>query len=552
MLTPVRPSARPHRQAHTHGNPELTLAAASAAGRYGHVLFPSGTHLPALTLAETLLSSIGKGWASRVFFSDNGSTGMEVALKMALRAAGRRYGWQGVNGHEVGVLGLKGGYHGDTIGSMDAADQGIFNTAVDWYRGRGHWFSPPAVTLQNGQVLVSSIEAGNWPAHPMKDGLTVTADSDPVAASKDHWEVKFGSLSEVYDVESRLDSDLAHYYTRHIRTTLEEITAQTDPITGEKRKFGALVLEPMCLGAGGMVFVDPLFQRCLMDVVRASGDLFDDGAESAQEEDGWQGLPVVFDEVFSGIHRLSYLTASTILGSTPDIATYAKILTGGLLPLSVTLASNSIFEAFLHSERKVDALLHGHSYTANPIGCNVALKALQLIEKKGKEADGNWVEAKQDWGVEAVSGQDEHSKQLWSLWSKQFIEDASRSPRVKSTMAMGTVLAIELQEPDNAQFSGESVRECQERLQCAKRFGTTGYASSLAQDLLNVLRTDSSALITSDSTASASSSSPPFEAFHIHSRPLGNVLYMMTSLYTDTAVVRRIENTLRKKLASGW
>lgn len=179
---------------------------------------------------------------------------------------------------------------------MDAADQGIFNTAVDWYRGRGHWFSPPAVTLQNGQVLVSSIEAGNWPAHPMKDGLTVTADSDPAAASKDHWEVKFGSLSEVYDVESRLDSDLAHYYTRHIRTTLEEITAQTDPITGEKRKFGALVLEPMCLGAGGMVFVDPLFQRCLMDVVRASGDLFGDGAESAQEEDGWQGLPVVFDE----------------------------------------------------------------------------------------------------------------------------------------------------------------------------------------------------------------------------------------------------------------
>lgn len=40
---------------------------------------------------------------------------MEVALKMALRAAGRRYGWQGVNGHEVGVLGLKGGYHGDTV-----------------------------------------------------------------------------------------------------------------------------------------------------------------------------------------------------------------------------------------------------------------------------------------------------------------------------------------------------------------------------------------------------------------------------------------------------
>ncbi|KAJ9093462.1 hypothetical protein QFC19_008321 [Naganishia cerealis] len=458
-------------QAHTHGNPELTLAAAEAAGRYGHVLFPSGTNAPALTLAEKLLQTIGQGWASRVFYSDNGSTGMEVALKMALRAAGKRYGWQGVNGHEVGVIGLKGGYHGDTIGSMDAADQGIFNTAVDWYRGRGHWFSPPAVTVQNGEILVSSIEAENWPSHPMKDGLTATEDA---ASKQDHWSVKFGSLAEVYDVESRLQSDLAKYYTQHIRETLEKVTAETDPITQEKRRFGALVLEPICLGAGGMVFVDPLFQRCLMDVVRASGDLFGDGAEPVPN-DNWQGLPVVFDEgmqskfrthrhhkadmhlslVFSGIHRLSYLTASTILGSTPDIATYAKILTGGLLPLSVTLASNSIFEAFYHPERKVDALLHGHSYTANPIGCNVALKALQLIDKKEKETDGNWVEAKQEWGVEAIGDRQDLSGQLWSLWSKQFIGDISRSPRVKSTMAMGTVLAIELQEPENAQFSGE-------------------------------------------------------------------------------------------------
>ena len=157
--------------------------------------------------------------------------------------------------------------------------------------------------------------------------------------------------------------------------------------------------------------------------------------------------------VFSGIHRLSYLTASSVLGSTPDIATYAKILTGGLLPLSLTLASNSIFQAFYHPEHKVDALLHGHSYTANPIGCNVALKALQLIDKKGEESTGNWVDAKQEWSVQgaAQSG----SNQLWSLWSKQFIEDASRSSRVKSTMAMGTVLAIELQEPANAQYSGK-------------------------------------------------------------------------------------------------
>jgi adenosylmethionine-8-amino-7-oxononanoate aminotransferase len=50
-----------------------------------------------------------------VFFSDNGSTGIEVALKMALRATGRRYGWEGEVGSDVGVIGLRGGYHGDTV-----------------------------------------------------------------------------------------------------------------------------------------------------------------------------------------------------------------------------------------------------------------------------------------------------------------------------------------------------------------------------------------------------------------------------------------------------
>lgn len=103
------------RQSHGHAAEPLTLAAAKAAGRYGHVLFPSGTHEPALELAEKLKETVGQGWADRVFFSDNGSTGIEVALKMALRATGRRYGWEGEVGTDVGVIGLRGGYHGDTV-----------------------------------------------------------------------------------------------------------------------------------------------------------------------------------------------------------------------------------------------------------------------------------------------------------------------------------------------------------------------------------------------------------------------------------------------------
>jgi len=130
-----------------------------------------------------------------------------------------------------------------------------------------------------------------------------------------------------------------------------------------------------------------------------------------------------------------------VLGATPDIAVYAKILTGGLLPLSATLASSSIFGAFL-SDRKVDALLHGHSYTANPIGCAVALKALQMIEDA--DAKDAWAAPRADWGVGA-SGR-------WSFWRSQFVDAVSRVPGVKGAMAMGTVLSIELEDSNAGEY----------------------------------------------------------------------------------------------------
>jgi dethiobiotin synthetase/adenosylmethionine--8-amino-7-oxononanoate aminotransferase len=127
------------------------------------------------------------------------------------------------------------------------------------------------------------------------------------------------------------------------------------------------------------------------------------------------------------LNRFGYHSAASVLGHTPDIAVYAKILTGGLLPLSATLASQSIFASFL-SDKKVDALLHGHSYTANPIGCSVAFKAIEMMESK------TWDEERALWG-----GADR-----WSFWSERFISQASTLPGIKGTMAMGTVLAIEL------------------------------------------------------------------------------------------------------------
>jgi bifunctional dethiobiotin synthetase / adenosylmethionine---8-amino-7-oxononanoate aminotransferase len=386
---------------HTH--PALALAAARAAGRYGHVMYPQATHKPALRLAERLVhDGPGKGWASRAFISDNGSTGMEIALKMALRVASKRFGITPQERKKIGVLGLRGSYHGDTIGAMDACEEGVYT--CEWHQAKGYWFEPPSVGIKNGRAFVKIPSA--------------------VPHSKNIEEGQ--PLSWIYDVSARLDTPLASAYRKHVNDTLEKLASGAGAA-----QLGALVLEPLVLGAGGMIFVDPLFQRVLIDAARA------------------RGLPVIFDEVFVGLWRLGMRTASSLLGAYPDVSVYAKVLTGGLVPLAVTLASEDVFRAF-EGTSKAEALLHGHSYSAYPVGCEVANAALDLYERLVRgEA---WNAARAAWGAAAVGekeegdgcGTDTDMTAVWSVWSPQFIDVLSRLDVIEQAMTLGTVLAFKL------------------------------------------------------------------------------------------------------------
>lgn len=119
-----------------HGNPELALSAAYAAGRYGHVMFAGAVHRPALDLADDLIRMHGNPRLQKVFYTDNGSTGMEVALKMALRASCVRYEWDHTE-DDIKILGLVNSYHGDTMGVMDCSEPSTYNKKVEWYHPRG-------------------------------------------------------------------------------------------------------------------------------------------------------------------------------------------------------------------------------------------------------------------------------------------------------------------------------------------------------------------------------------------------------------------------------
>lgn len=471
------------------------MAAAQAAGRYGHVMFPQATHLPALKLAEALIQGPpGKGWASRAFFSDNGSTGMEVALKMAFRAFTKRRGWKKHVDPELGVLGLKGSYHGDTIGAMDACEEGIYS--CEWHNAKGFWLDPPTISFKEGIVKV------NLPQPFRKFHLTPSHILGPLSDN---------SLSDIYDVESRLRSPLADIYRVFIENALENLNKR------HTTKLAALVLEPLVMGAGGMIFVDPLFQRILVECVRSQ--------EAHEHSDNaWKGLPVIFDEVFVGLRRLGFETCSSVLGVNPDIAVYAKMLTGGLVPMAITLANDSIYQAFM-GDSKAEALLHGHSYTAHPIGCQVALETLRQMDIVSQKEP--YLFAQRQWKQNPLSPPIQNSS--WSFWSPEFVKQLSLRLNVEEVMTLGTVLAFK-------------IRGDMEGLSSSYHYKISftisihsGYNSGSAHSALAFLK-------------HASISSANAGSFNVHYRTLGDIAYFICSLNTRPETLRSLEDTLLSNL----
>jgi dethiobiotin synthetase/adenosylmethionine--8-amino-7-oxononanoate aminotransferase len=383
-----------------HGNPRLALAAARAAGRYGHVMFPQASHLPALKLSERLVKDgPGKGWASRAFISDDGSTGMEIALKMALRTYVKDkhpLDHETFDKRQFGILGLQGSYHGDTIGAMNACSAGDGVYTCEWHDAKGYWLDPPTISMKKGEFTVS---LPDWLQKGSHAGDQETGSS----------------LRRLYNVPARLSSTLATHYQQHIEEVLRKLKES-------EQNLAALVLEPLILGAGGMRFIDPLFQRVLVDSVRKT-----------------LGIPVIFDEVFTGLYRVGSERASDILDVFPDISVNAKVLTGGLVPLAVTLATDKVFRSFW-SENKADALLHGHSYSAYAVGCEVANETLTIIDEL--KTSSTWKVAQEKW--QPLSLDDNANTDAWSFWSPEFVKVLSQQANIAEVMTLGTVLAFKI------------------------------------------------------------------------------------------------------------
>jgi adenosylmethionine-8-amino-7-oxononanoate aminotransferase len=139
-----------------------------------------------------------------------------------------------------------------------------------------------------------------------------------------------------------------HHALRQLDQALETPTA-------------AVILEPLIQGASGMRVVRPAFLRAVAERVRAAGAL------------------LIADEVFTGFGRTGDLFACRRAGIQPDLMALSKGLTGGFLPMGVTMASERLYQGFI-SERPEATFFHGHSFTANPLGCAAALASLDLLQ----------------------------------------------------------------------------------------------------------------------------------------------------------------------------
>lgn len=301
---------------HGHAHPTIAAAIARQAHTLEQVIFAGFTHQPAAQLAYELAQRLPVG-LTRVFFSDDGSTAVEVALKMALQYW-RNHG----ETQRTRFLAFEGGYHGDTVGAMSAGKGcGFFDTY--------------------GSLL---FEVGLLPFPETWDGDTAVVAKEQAALAQ-----------------------LERYLAEH----------------GDA--LAAVIMEPLVQGSAGMRMCRPEFLQALATRLHKAGIL------------------LIFDEVMTGFGRTGALFASLKAQVTPDIICLSKGLTAGFLPMSVTVASEAIYAAFL-GESFDRALIHGHSFTANSLGCAAALASLQVFDDEQTLAKLPQIERWQRQGLATLAG----------------------------------------------------------------------------------------------------------------------------------------------------
>jgi adenosylmethionine-8-amino-7-oxononanoate aminotransferase len=314
---------------HGHGHPRIALAIKAQAERLEQVIFAGFTHVPAETVAQRLLKR-APTTLKHAFFSDSGSTAVEVAIKMAVGA------WHNRGKPRHRIIAMDHAYHGDMFGAMAVGHRGVFNA----------------------------------PYGPML------------------FEVCFVPIPAAGSEQQTLDA-------------LQSL------LTTNRDSFAAAIFEPLVLGAGGMKMYAPPVLGEIAKLCRQ------------------HGVWLILDEVMTGFGRTGTFFACEQADVAPDLMCVSKGLTGGFLPMGVTLASEEIYDAFYSSDRS-HTFFHSSSFTGNAIACAAAVANLDIWDSEPVAAR-----------IDAIARY--HARALAVLAGR---------PEIASVRQTGTIAAIELNVPD--------------------------------------------------------------------------------------------------------
>src|SRR5690554_1078349 len=317
-----------------HSNPKLAGAIYKQLTSLEHVLFGGFTHEPAVLLSENLMKILPKN-QQKIFFSDNGSTAVEVALKVALQYFFNK------GKKRTKILAFESAFHGDTFGAMAASGISFFTEAFE----------------------DSLIEVVRIPV-PTKGN------------------------------EEKAVNEL----TQQLKT----------------EQFAAFIFEPLVQGAAGMVMYEA---KILSEMIRICKV---------------HNVFTIADEVMTGFGKTGKNFACDYLNENPDMMCLSKALTGGTIPMALTTFTQELYNAFYDQDIN-KALFHGHTFTANPVGCTAALTSIEMLQSVEMQENIKRINQKH----------------------KTFAAKLLSNPNVENIRVLGVILAFEIKRNNTESYYGD-------------------------------------------------------------------------------------------------
>jgi adenosylmethionine-8-amino-7-oxononanoate aminotransferase len=320
-----------------HSNPRINAAVRKQLEQLEHVILAGFTHEPVIELSEALVKVLPAG-LTRCFYADNGSSAVEVAVKMSFHY------WRNVGRIEKRrFITLSNSYHGETLGALAVGN-------VDLYKEIYKPLLMDVITVASPDCFAR----------------------EPGESWADHSRRKFALME----------------------AALEQHAHET----------AAVIVEPLVQCAAGMRMYDPVYLQLLREACDR------------------HGVHLIADEIAVGFGRTGTMFACEQAGIRPDFICLSKGLTSGYLPLSAVVTTEDVYTAFYDEYVKLNAFLHSHSFTGNPLACAAALETLRIF------ADEN-----------VVARNRELSEHMGALTA-----DLRDHPHVAEVRQRGMILAIEL------------------------------------------------------------------------------------------------------------